>query len=106
MRDGALVATRPTSAWSKATLVASMLGDVDLKRTTTMRKPPGANEVLRVENLSIPGTVSDVSFALRAGEILGLAGLVGAGRTEVLRALAGIDEPSAGRLFLRGEEGG
>jgi rhamnose transport system ATP-binding protein len=104
MRDGALVATRPTAAWSKATLVASMLGDVDLKRTTTMRKPPGASEVLRVENLSIPGTVSDVSFALRAGEILGLAGLVGAGRTEVLRALAGIDQPSAGRLFLRGEE--
>jgi rhamnose transport system ATP-binding protein len=104
MRDGALVATRATAAWSKSTLVASMLGDVDLKRTTTMRKLPGADEVLRVESLTIPGTVSDVSFALRAGEILGLAGLVGAGRTEILRALAGIDRPSAGRLFLRGQE--
>jgi ABC-type sugar transport system ATPase subunit len=103
MRDGALVATRAAAAWDKATLVASMLGDVDLKRSTA-RKPPGADEVLRVESLSIPGAVSDVSFALRAGEILGLAGLVGAGRTEILRALAGIDRPSAGRLFLHGQE--
>jgi rhamnose transport system ATP-binding protein len=59
---------------------------------------------IRVEGLSIAGVVSDVSFAVRAGEIFGLAGLVGAGRTEILRVLAGIDRPFAGRLFLRGHE--
>ena len=48
--------------------------------------------------------VSDISFAVGSGEIFGLAGLVGAGRTEILRALAGIDRPFAGRMFLRGRE--
>jgi rhamnose transport system ATP-binding protein len=103
MRDGALVATRPTTAWNKAALIAAMLGEVDFKRSDP-RKPPSADEVLRVEGLSIPGTISDVSFSLRAGEIFGLAGLVGAGRTEILRALAGVDRPAAGRFFLRGQE--
>jgi ABC-type sugar transport system ATPase subunit len=103
MRDGALVATRPAARWEKATLVAAMLGDVDLNRAIT-RSAPAADEALRVEGLSIPGVVSDISFALRSGEIFGLAGLVGAGRTEILRVLAGVDRPSAGRLFLRGQE--
>jgi rhamnose transport system ATP-binding protein len=103
MRDGALVATRPAADWSKASLVAAMLGDVDLSLPIT-RSPPVADEEMRVENLSISPVVSDVSFTLRSGEILGLAGLVGAGRTEILRALAGIDRPLAGRMFLRGAE--
>jgi ABC-type sugar transport system ATPase subunit len=103
MRDGALVATRSAHEWSKATLVAAMLGDVDFKRSAS-RSPPRATELLRVEGLSISGTVSNISFALRSGEIFGLAGLAGAGRTEVLRALAGVDHPSAGRLFVQGRE--
>jgi ABC-type sugar transport system ATPase subunit len=103
MRDGALVATRPAGDWDKASLVAAMLGDVDFNRSV-IRSAPGPEEELRVENLSIPGVVSDVCFTLRAGEILGLAGLVGAGRTEILRALAGIERPFAGSLFLRGRE--
>jgi ABC-type sugar transport system ATPase subunit len=103
MRDGALVATKPAADWDKATLVAAMLGDVDLNQSIT-RSPPAADEQIRVEGLSIAGVVSDVSFAVRAGEIFGLAGLVGAGRTEILRVLAGIDRPFAGRLFLRGHE--
>ncbi|MGB7101019.1 MAG: sugar ABC transporter ATP-binding protein, partial [Xanthobacteraceae bacterium] len=103
MRDGALVATKPATDWDKATLVAAMLGDVDFNQSIA-RRPPVAAEELRIEGLSIAGVVSDVSFAVRAGEIFGLAGLVGAGRTEILRVLAGIDRPSAGRLFLRGRE--
>jgi ribose transport system ATP-binding protein len=103
MRDGALVATRPAADWDKATLVAAMLGDVDLNQSIT-RGPPGADEQMRVDGLSIPGVVSDVSFAVRSGEIFGLAGLVGAGRTEILRVLAGIDRAFAGRLFVRGRE--
>jgi rhamnose transport system ATP-binding protein len=103
MRDGALVATRPAADWSEASLVAAMLGDVDLSRSIT-RSPPLADEEMRIESLSIASVVSDVSFTLRSGEIFGLAGLVGAGRTEILRALAGIDRPLAGRMFLGGSE--
>jgi ABC-type sugar transport system ATPase subunit len=103
MRDGALVATRPAADWDKATLVAAMLGDVEFNYSM-IRSPPAANEELRVEGLSIPGVIADVSFAVRSGEIFGLAGLVGAGRTEILRVLAGIDRPFGGRLFLRGRE--
>jgi ABC-type sugar transport system ATPase subunit len=103
MRDGVLVATRPVADWDKAKLVAAMLGDVDLNQSIT-RGPPRADEQMRVDGLSIPGVVSDVSFAVRSGEIFGLAGLVGAGRTEILRVLAGIDRAFAGRLFIRGRE--
>ena len=103
MRDGLLVATRSADGWNKATLVATMLGDVDFNQSIT-RSPPTAHEELRVEGLSISGVVSDVSFAVRSGEIFGLAGLVGAGRTEILRTLAGIDRPFAGRIFIRGQE--
>jgi rhamnose transport system ATP-binding protein len=103
MRDGALVATKPVADWDKATLVAAMLGDVDFNQSIA-RRPPVAHEELRVERLSIAGVLSDVSFAVRSGEIFGLAGLVGSGRTEILRVLAGIDRPFAGRFFLRGHE--
>ena len=61
-------------------------------------------EALRVEGLSVPGVLEDVSFTLRRGEIVGLAGLVGSGRTELLRALAGADAGASGRLFVRGRE--
>jgi ABC-type sugar transport system ATPase subunit len=84
-------------------MVAAMLGNVDFNQSIA-RSPPTAAEELRVEALSIPGVIADVSFAVRSGEIFGLAGLVGAGRTEILRVLAGIDRPFAGRLFLRGRE--
>ena len=58
--------------------------------------------MLRVEGLAGPGGFKDVSFRLQAGEILGMAGLVGAGRSEVARAIFGIDPLSAGRLYLNG----
>jgi ribose transport system ATP-binding protein len=103
MRDGAMVATRQVRDWDKAALVSTMLGDVDLNQSVA-RQAPRADEELRVEGLSIAGIVSDVSFTVRSGEIFGMAGLVGAGRTEILRVLAGIDQPLSGHLFLRGRE--
>ncbi|HOT49469.1 MAG TPA: sugar ABC transporter ATP-binding protein, partial [Candidatus Hydrogenedentes bacterium] len=63
---------------------------------------PGA-ERLRVEGLSRHGAFNNVSFSLRAGEIVGLTGLVGAGRTEVARAIFGADTPDAGTLTLDGK---
>jgi ABC-type sugar transport system ATPase subunit len=103
MRDGELVATRLVANWTKDTLVNAMLGHVLLKppeRKRTIRD----EEALRVENLTVPGAVREVSFALRRGEILGVAGLVASGRTELLRAIAGADGRAEGRLFVRGRE--
>jgi rhamnose transport system ATP-binding protein len=57
-----------------------------------------------VENLGLAGTFEDVSFVLRAGEIVGMAGLVGAGRTEIAQTLFGMTPPTAGRVFLKDKE--
>ncbi len=61
-------------------------------------------EVLRVEGLEAGRMVRDVSFSVRAGEVVGLAGLVGSGRTNVVRAIFGADRPDRGRIFLHGKE--
>jgi ABC-type sugar transport system ATPase subunit len=103
MRDGDLVETEAVEHWTKAKLVTAMLGHVLLKPPAQRRTIP-EDEVLRVEGLTIPGVLEDVSFALRRGEVLGLAGLVGSGRTELMRALAGADGNAQGRLFVRGQE--
>jgi len=103
MRDGELIATEPVEHWTKATLVTAMLGHVLLKPPPQRRTIP-EDEVLRVEGLTVAGVLDDVSFTLRRGEVLGLAGLVGSGRTELMRALAGADGNAHGRLFVRGQE--
>ena len=103
MRDGELVATRPVEGWTKERLVTAMLGHVLLK-PPPQRRTIAEEEVLRVEGLSVPGVLEGVTFTLRRGEILGLGGLVGSGRTELLRALAGADAEADGRLFVRGQE--
>ena len=64
---------------------------------------PG-EEILKVEKLSRTGYFKDVSFEVRAGEILGLTGLVGAGRTEVVEAVCGITRPDSGKVYLEGKE--
>ena len=61
-------------------------------------------EMLRVENLSRVGYFKNVSFSVRAGEIVGLTGLVGAGRTEVVEAICGITRPDEGKVYLEGQE--
>jgi ABC-type sugar transport system ATPase subunit len=64
---------------------------------------PG-EELLRVDGLSSPGKFSDISFCLRAGEVLGFAGLVGAGRTEVAEAIFGLGAIPAGKVFVNGKQ--
>jgi rhamnose transport system ATP-binding protein len=87
LRDGRLVRTVPAAGQTEDSLMAAMLGR-PLEATFPPRRPVPADApvVLSVRGLCAPG-VADVSFDLRAGEILGMAGLVGAGRTEVARAI-------------------
>ena len=99
MRDGQLIATRAAADWSKDALVKAMLGDIQVVRGAK-RALADAPEVLRVEHLELPGRISGISLNLHAGEVLGIAGLVGAGRTEVLRAIAGLEPTAKGRMAL------
>jgi len=100
LRDGRVVGTRDVAGTKVSELSHLMLG----RRLTEMfpekRNTPG-DPLLRVEGLTRPGALEDVSFEVRSGEILGLAGLVGSGRTEIARAVFGAD-PAAGRVTLDG----
>ncbi len=103
MREGQLVATAPVAEWNKHALVASMLGDIQASPAHPDPQSHAA-EILRVDGLAAAGWVSGVSFTLREGEILGIAGLVGSGRTEILRALAGADRLAHGQMMFAGRE--
>jgi rhamnose transport system ATP-binding protein len=102
MRDGAYIDTVRTADTDVDTIVALMVGrevsDLFPKTPATVGAP-----VLAVEGLSSAGVFHDVSFEVRAGEIVGLAGLVGAGRSEIARAVFGVDRYDAGRVTLGGE---
>lgn len=102
MRDGAVVADRPVADFDSRSLVEQITGDtaattaLDRRVQHGVGGPPDTPPVLEVRGLSIDGSVEDVSFDLHEGEILGLAGLVGAGRTELVRGIFGA-EPSVTR---------
>ncbi|WP_372395555.1 sugar ABC transporter ATP-binding protein [Azospirillum sp. HJ39] len=101
LRDGSRVATKRVAETSKAELIRLMVGR-ELGSHFPPRRPcrPG-DVVLEASNLSGPG-FRDVSLTLRRGEIVGLAGLVGAGRTELARVLCGARRPTAGEIRLEG----
>jgi ABC-type sugar transport system ATPase subunit len=103
LRDGRHVATRPTSSLDEATLIQLMIGRRIDQYFPKHAETPLGGEALAVEGLSGPAGFRDVSFRVHGGEVLGLAGLVGSGRSEVARAIFGIDERSAGHVRLRGE---
>ncbi|MCB4363356.1 sugar ABC transporter ATP-binding protein [Hydrogenophaga taeniospiralis] len=100
LRDGRYVSTEHLADTSVEQIVAKMVGrsldDVFPKRTSV----PTAEVLLRVQGLTRQGVFHDVNFELRRGEILGFAGLMGAGRTEVARAIFGADPIDAGQVFL------
>jgi ribose transport system ATP-binding protein len=101
-RDGESVHTCPLSELSTAQLIKHMVGREVTSIYSREPLPPGP-ELLRVEGLTRKGVLHDISFTLRAGEIVGLAGLVGAGRTELCRALFGVDRVDAGRVSVEGK---
>lgn len=102
-RDSQYIGTYDVDGITNADLIKAMVGR---EISDLFPKPdvkPGA-EVLRVEKLSKAGYFKDVSFSVRAGEIVGLTGLVGAGRTEVVQSVCGITKPDSGKVFLEGQQ--
>ena len=101
MRDGEHIATADLCDLTRESIIKMMVG-----RALTEEFPKEifarGEERLRVEGLGRRGAFEDVSFSLHAGEIVGLTGLVGAGRTEVARAIFGADQPDSGQLYLNG----
>lgn len=102
LRDGRHVATRPVAELDRPALINLMIGRTfEAYFPSHVDTEPG-KEMLAVENLSSPGRFEDVSFSVRSGEVLALAGLVGAGRTEVLQAVFGLDPMATGRISVSG----
>ena len=102
LRDGHLVATHDTAQVPVSTLLRDMVGR-SLDRIFPQTAPPQPREVLRVEGLtSAEGAFQEVSFTVQAGEIFGVAGIVGAGRTELVRAIAGADPVAGGTVSVDG----
>jgi ribose transport system ATP-binding protein len=105
LKDGRTVAVGlPARDTPTSEIVSLMTGrHVEYVFPPRLRSPSaGRPEVLRVEGLTLPGWFADVSFSVRAGEIVGLAGLVGSGRSEIIETIYGARRPSAGRILLEG----
>jgi ribose transport system ATP-binding protein len=104
IRDGEYVKTLNTPDTSIPEVISLMVGrKVDQDQRPDVRTM-STEVVLKVEGISDSRLLKDVSFELRKGEILGFAGLMGAGRTELARALIGADPKTSGKIFLRGKE--
>ena len=111
LRDGRHVATRPAADLSEPDLVQLMIGRPVAAYFGAGRLPADANaaepereELLRVEHLSSDGRFEDVSFSVHAGEVVGLAGLVGAGRSDVAETIFGARERTGGRVIISGRD--
>jgi ribose transport system ATP-binding protein len=103
MRDGRFVAASATAGLARQQMANLMVGrDVSDMFPPKTEASAGAPVALRVTGLAVPGWVEDLSFEVRAGEILGFAGLVGAGRTEAFEAIVGLRERSAGVVEVDG----
>ncbi len=114
-RDGAVVASRPRSEWTHNSMVDAMLGRdesgqmlKELEQGEAAVPAPAVRRqgtpLLRAEGITLPGAIEGVALTVQSGEIVGLGGMVGSGRTSVLRCLAGLEPRSRGRLWIDGEE--
>lgn len=101
-RDGAHIMTGKASEYSRAALIEKMVGR-EMKEVFPPRDPKIGEVLLRVENFNKRGIFEDINFEVRKGEILGISGLVGAGRTEIARAMIGLDPKDSGELYCEGQ---
>ena len=102
MKDGEVVGTMKASETNTSEIISMMVGR-ELATLFPAREVTIGEEVLRVEHISVGNRVKDVSFSVRAGEVFGIAGLVGSGRTELVRAIFGADRRDSGQVFLDGK---
>lgn len=102
LRDGVSTPSIPIADATPESIVTMMFGE-NIRFSRMVDGPAGTTPVMEVRSLSGEGSFHDVSFTLHKGEILGIAGLLGSGRTELLRAIAGADIPGSGELLIDGE---
>ena len=100
-RDGNRIATEPTGALTDADIIRLMIGR-SFKEYLHKQKAEVGDVALAVEALTLPGVFTDISFEVRKGEIVGLGGLVGAGRTDVARAIFGLAPAASGQIKVDG----
>ena len=103
LRDGKHVATEPAAQTNRERLIRQMVGREVLTRRPKHLDITLGDEILRVESLSSTGKFENVSFSVRRGEVVGMAGLVGAGRSEVAKAIFGLDPAATGKVFIKGQ---
>ncbi|MGO9409422.1 MAG: sugar ABC transporter ATP-binding protein [Spirochaetia bacterium] len=103
LRDGRKIITAPLSSLTVDDIIRTMVGR-QLTEQYVKAGSPSSEEILRVEGLSKQGVCSDVAFSVHKGEVLGFAGLVGAGRTEIMQLIYGYRRKDAGRIFIKGKE--
>lgn len=102
LRDGKHIGTYPIADMTKPELIRLMV-DRDLKAQYPKQYAKRGAEILRVEGLSRKGILDNINLLLYGGEVLGIAGLLGSGRTELARALFGVDQVDAGQIFIHGK---
>ena len=103
LRDGMYINTFKAKEVTKAQLIDNMIGR-SLSGFYEKTENTLGGEVFRVENISRGKAVKDVSFSARSGEILGIYGMVGAGRTELARLIFGVDKKTSGKVFVNGKD--
>ena len=103
MRDGRVIHTLPTPDATIEQIISMMVGRTIFEATPEVPETTNPDVVLEVRNLKRGRVIRDVSFSVHRGEIVGIAGLVGAGRTEVARAVFGADPVDSGEIFVHGK---
>ncbi len=101
LRDGKYIGSEPIQKLSHKDIITMMFGDVEIKERPKDLKVQ-ADTALEVQHLTRKGKFEDVSFQLKKGEVLGIAGMLGSGRTELLRCIFGADEYDSGRIMVEG----
>jgi len=102
MRDGEHIITDEVKNMNRKKLIAHMVGR-EIDNIYPDRNQKSKKVLLTVDHLNVEGLLHDISFQVHEGEILGIAGLVGSGRTDLARAIFGVDKITSGRVYLRGE---
>jgi len=103
LRDGRHISTKPITQHTPDSLIHDMIGRRIENLFPRERGPASAETILKVENLSTTDKLKDVTFEARAGEVLGFFGLMGAGRTELAKAIVGFDPIRTGRISIGGQ---